>query len=208
MNKKYINKKEKKSEIKKLDLESKSNKSLKRKIRWIRWPVKIFIVTIFLSLAFSTLSEVVLCNVGIIVSILLILIFLIAGITADMIGLATTACPIGSILEMESKKIKGITISLFLVKNAEKVSSICNDVIGDVCGVISGAAGSAITIKLISSSMTNSIQILIAASVSALIAGLMIFGKALCKKYALDNCTKVVLATGKFFSLLNFKRKK
>ena len=125
-----------------------------------------------------------------------------------MIGVATAACSIEPFTAMCSRKVRGAQIAMSLIKNAEKVSSICNDVIGDICGILSGAAGSVIAAKLIlSSAAINSMQILIAASVSALIAGLMIFGKALCKKYALDNCTKVVLTTSKILSIFSFKKK-
>lgn len=197
------------NDVKKSDIQSATNKALKKKKpSWIAWPIKILVITIFLSLAFSTLSELVLTNVGIAVSVLMIFILLVVGIISDMIGVATAACQIEPFTAMCSRKVKGARAAIFLVKNAEKVSSICNDVIGDICGIISGAAGSAIALKLISPTMTNSVEILIAASVSALIAGLMIFGKAICKKYALDNCSKVVLTTGKILSIFNFKEKK
>ena len=42
---------------------------------------------------------------------------------------------------MSSKKIKGAKKAVSFKKNADKVSSFCNDVIGDICGIISGSAG-------------------------------------------------------------------
>ncbi|MDD4110130.1 MAG: hypothetical protein PHS54_01100 [Clostridia bacterium] len=197
-----------KTKTDKIDLKTTTNKAVKKKKpSWIVWPIKILVITIFLSLAFSSLSELVLSNAGILVSVLIIVFLLIFGILSDMIGVATAACSIEPFTAMCSRKIKGSEVAMYLVKNAEKVSSICNDVIGDICGIISGAAGSVIAAKLILSTSIDSIHILIAASVSSIIAGLLIFGKALCKKYAMDNCTKVVLATGKFISIFNFKRK-
>jgi hypothetical protein len=195
--------------VKKSDIKTITNKAVKKKKpSWIAWPIKILVITIFLSLAFSALSEVVLSNVGIAISILMIVFLLVLGIISDMIGVATAACPIEPFTAMSARKVKGARAAIFLIKNAEKVSSICNDVIGDICGILSGAAGSAITLKLLSPYMANSVQILIAAAVSALIAGLTIFGKAMCKKYAIDNCSKVVLNAGKVLSIFTFKRKK
>lgn len=178
----------------------------KKKQSWLAWPVKILIVTVFLSLAFSTLSEFILSGAGIIVSLTIIFLLLIVGIITDVIGVATAACPIESFIAMRSRNVRGARESIHLIRNAEKISSICNDVIGDICGILSGAAGSVISLKFITETTTSSVAILIAASVSALIAGLMIFGKAVCKRYALDNSSKIVLATGKILNLFRFKK--
>ena len=192
---------------KKTDLKTIANKANKKKQqKWWVWPVKILVITLFLSLSFSVLSDLLMSNVGIAVSLIVVLFLLVVGIVSDMIGVATTACQIEPFAAMRSRKVRGAKIAMSLVKNAEKVSSICNDVIGDICGILSGAAGAAITVKFISDGMGQSIQILIAGAVSAVIAGLTIFGKAMFKKYAIDNCTKIVLGVGKCLSIFT-KRK-
>ena len=195
--------------VSKSDLKSATNKAVKKKIQpWWVWPVKILVITLFLSLTFSVLSELLMSNVGIAVSVIVIVFLLALGIISDMIGVATTACQIEPFAAMRSRKVRGAKVAMALVKNAEKVSSICNDVIGDICGILSGAAGAAITVKFVSESMGASIQILIAGAVSATIAGLTIFGKAIFKKYAIDNCTKIVLGVGKCLSIFSKKEKK
>lgn len=209
MENKIENKNQKDNKSNKPNIKSTTNKAIKKKKpSWFLWPIKILVITIFLSLAFSSLSELILSGAGIAISILIIIFLLIFGILSDMIGVATAACPIEPFTAMCSRKVRGSQIAMSLIKNAEKVSSICNDVIGDICGILSGAAGSVIAAKLIlSSAAIDSVQILVAASVSAVIAGLMIFGKALCKKYALDNSTKVVLTTSKILSFFSIKKK-
>ena len=200
---------DKELKVKKSDLKSATNKAIKKKVQpWWMWPVKILVVTLFLSLAFSVLSEVLLSNVGIVVSVVVILFLLFVGIVADMIGVATTACSLEPFTAMCSRKVRGAKVAMGLVKNAEKVSSICNDVVGDICGILSGAAGASIAVKFISENMANSIQILIAGTVSAVIAGLTIFGKAMCKKYAITHCTKIVLGVGKCFSIFSRRKPK
>ena len=195
--------------VSKSDLKSATNKAVKKKVQpWWVWPVKILVITLFLSLTFSVLSELLMSNVGIAVSVIVIVFLLALGIISDMIGVATTACQIEPFAAMRSRKVRGAKVAMALVKNAEKVSSICNDVIGDICGILSGAAGAAITVKFVSESMGASIQILIAGAVSATIAGLTIFGKAIFKKYAIDNCTKIVLGVGKCLSIFSKKEKK
>lgn len=196
------------NKAKKSDVKQVTNKLAKKKKpnRWA-WPIKILVVTLFLSLAFSVLSEFILDKVGIVVSILIILVLWFLGVITDMIGVATASCNIEPFNAMSSRKVRGAREARFLVKNAEKVSSICNDVVGDICGILSGAAGAVIAVKLITENMNNSIQILIASSVSAIIAGLTIFGKAMMKKVAIDNNTKIVLTVGKFLSLFTKKPK-
>ena len=44
----------------------------------------------------------------------------------------------------------------YLVKNADKVSSVLNDVIGDVCGILSGAAGASIVVLIVKEEVENS----------------------------------------------------
>ena len=200
---------DKELKAKKSDLKSATNKAIKKKVQpWCMWPVKILVITLFLSLSFSVLSEVLLSNVGIVVSVVVILFLLFVGIVADMIGVATTACSIEPFTAMCSRKVRGAKVAMGLVKNAEKVSSICNDVVGDICGILSGAAGASIAVKFISENMANSIQILIAGTVSAVIAGLTIFGKSMCKKYAITHCTKIVLGVGKCFSIFSRRKPK
>lgn len=200
---------DKELKAKKSDLKSATNKAIKKKVQsWWMWPVKILVITLFLSLAFSVLSEVLLSNVGIVVSVVVILFLLFVGIVSDMIGVATTACSLEPFTAMCSRKVRGAKVAMGLVKNAEKVSSICNDVVGDICGILSGAAGASIAVKFISENMANSIQILIAGTVSAVIAGLTIFGKAMCKKYAITHCTKIVLGVGKCFSVFSCRKPK
>ena len=208
-NNKINDKSDKENEIKKSDVKQVANKLAKKKkpSRWV-WPVKILVITLFLSLAFSVMSEFVLDSVGIAVSVVIILLLWIFGVVTDMIGVAAASSTIEPFNAMASRKVRGAKEAKFLVKNAEKVSSICNDVVGDICGILSGAAGSVIAVKLISENMNNSVQILIAASISAIIAGLTIFGKAVMKKVAIDNSTKVILSVGKILSLFTRRNKK
>lgn len=197
------------SDVKSNDVKQITNKVVKKKkqSKWA-WPIKILVITLFLSLAISVASEFILGNAGIMISIIIILLLWVFGVVSDMIGVAAASSSIEPFNAMCSRKVRGAKEGRALVKNAEKVSSICNDVVGDICGIISGAAGSVIAGKLILENMTKSVGILIAASISALIAGLTIFGKAAMKKFALDNSTKVVLSVGKLLSIFTRNSKK
>ncbi len=45
---------------------------------------------------------------------------------------------------MAAKKVPGAAECIMLLRHADRVASICNDVIGDICGVVSGAAAATI----------------------------------------------------------------
>ena len=99
-----------------------------------------------------------------------------------------------------------------LLRNAERVSSICNDVVGDICGVISGSASAAIA-ALIIQDYSGSVQQIIMLAMSALVAGLTVGGKAIGKTYAIRSCTSIVTSVGKILWFLHspsrlFRKKK
>ena len=187
--------------------EDKLKKNKKKKERAWVWPVKIFIIALILSFAFSFMSEFIFSKVGIVVSLLVVFCLLAIGVITDMIGIAVTSADISPFTAMMSRKVKGAKQAMKLIKNAEKVSSICNDVAGDICGILTGAAGAVIALKLMSGDVSNIAKVLIASSVSAAIAGLTILGKASFKKIAMDNSTKIVLIVGKILSIFSRDKK-
>lgn len=166
-----------------------------------RWPLKIFVMAVALSLSFSLLSEFVMGSTGVIIAVIIIILFVGLAIITDMIGVAVTACSKEPFIAMCSKKVRGAKEGLMLVRNADKVSSLCADVVGDVCGILSGAAGASIVAKITVNLQNASLAILIASLITALIAGVTIFGKALGKRKAIDNCNSIVLRVGKLLSL-------
>jgi len=127
-------------------MKSKSKKS-KNKSSWI-WPLIVLILAISLSLSFSMLSELVLSRSTIIIAIIVIFVFITLAILTDMIGLAVASSNIEHFTAMAARKVKGSKQAIHLVKSADKVSSILNDVVGDVCGILSGAAGASIVAKI------------------------------------------------------------
>lgn len=181
------------------------NKIKKQDINY--WPFKILIMAIALSLGFGILSEFLMGITGIVVAILVIIVFVSISIFTDMIGVAVTACSKEPFIAMCSKKIRGAKEGLTLIRNADKVASLCADVLGDVCGILSGAAGASIVAKITKNFQNINLTILVASSITALIAGLTIFGKALGKRKAMDNCNSIILKVGKFLSLFTKQSK-
>ena len=169
------------------------------------WPLIVTILAFTISLLFSFMSESVMPKVGIIVGIMILILFIFIGIIFDMIGVAVTSSNEEPLHAMSSKKIKGAKKAVSFKKNADKVSSFCNDVIGDICGIISGSAGVSVAKGLASTFNLNIFYT--GLIVTALIAALTIGGKALCKRIAIDNTHKIVYMTAKVISKFEKKKK-
>ena len=180
-------------------MKQKQNKS-KHKNTLI-WPLIVFILAISLSLLFSIASELVLSKSTIIIALVVIFIFIALAILTDMIGLAIASSNIEDFNAMAARKVKGSKQAISLVKNADKVSSVLNDVIGDVCGILSGAAGASIVAKIAIDNSGSFIAILIPSLIAAIIAGLTIGGKSMFKRIAIRYANTITLSFAKF---LNF----
>lgn len=176
---------------------------MKKKKKKNNWVIIVTILAFFISLFFSFISQVLMPKVNIIIGIIILLFFITLGIIFDMIGVAVTASDEEPLHSMNSKKIKGAKKAVNFKKNADKVSSFCNDVIGDICGIISGSAGVVITTNL--SNMLNINIFYIGLLVTATIASLTIGGKAYFKKIAINNSYVIVYKTAKVISF--FERK-
>lgn len=168
------------------------------------WVIKIFLVSIILSAALSLMSGVALAEAGFTAAVIVLLLFVLLGIVFDVIGVAVTAADAKPFHSMAAHREKGAKEALFLLKNAEKVSSFCNDVVGDICGIVSGSTAAVIVSHLQSSFNTRSILISIA--VTAMISGLIIGGKAIGKKVALEKSKDVVFIAAKTLHLFRIKR--
>ena len=79
-----------------------------------------------------------------------LLLFIALGIVFDMIGVASTSATEKEFHSMAAHRVRGAREAVWMVRNAEKVSSICNDVVGDICGIISGATGALIVAHITS----------------------------------------------------------
>lgn len=192
--------------------EKKEKKRVKKKqssfALWWKWPLTVLVIAFCMSLAFSVLSEFALTGAGLIIAIIVIVFFICIAILTDMIGVAVTAATLEPFRAMAARKVRGAKESIKLIQNADRVSSIIADVVGDICGILSGAAGATVAAAIIFNPSSSFVEILIASLVSAVIASLTIFGKAFCKKYAMLHSEKIVLVLGKFISLFHPQKKK
>lgn len=197
-------KKNKDTELYNLKVQTKNKEKKYKKRADIGWIIKIILISFSISFAFSFISEITLPKVNIVLEIFLLLIFIGIGILFDMIGVAVTSSSLEPFNSMASRKVKGAKTAVKFKKNADKVSSFCCDVIGDVCGVVSGSAS-----VIIASSLSNILNInafLIALLSTAIVSALTIGGKAMGKSYAINKSNIILFKFARFIS--NFIREK
>lgn len=173
----------------------------------LKYPLQVLLITLVISFVLNISSEALLSNVGLIISIIILIIFVGISILFDMIGVAVTAGNVEPFLARASKKERGAKESIRLIKNAEKISSFCCDIVGDSCGILSGAVGASIVVRIYAQT-GDFLSIFVAAIVSSVIAALTVFGKALCKGIAVNNSDNIILKVGKFLNFFSFKKKK
>lgn len=177
---------------------SKSDPSASKKQRkqTIRWVITIFFVTILVSGLISLISEEIMSSSGIVTAFVILLAIVLVGIVFDIIGVAVTSADETPFHSMAARKVPGAQESIRLLRKAERVSSICNDVVGDICGVVSGSASATIAMQIIGSFEFTWIE-LVSLLMSALVAGLTVGGKAIGKTFAVNSSTAIVHAVGR-----------
>lgn len=188
-----------------------SGSSKKEQKKVIRWVITVFIATLFVSGTISLLSEAILASSGMVAAFLILLSIVAVGILFDVVGVAVTSADERPFHSMAARKVPGAQEAIKLLRNAEKVSSICNDVVGDICGVVSGAASAAIAARVISEFSVTWPKV-VTLVMSAMIAGLTVGGKALGKSIAIESSTDIVHTVGKMIfkwnKMLSFFQKK
>ena len=170
-----------------------------------RWAVQVFFIAVTLSAALSFASDQALDGAGLAVAFAVLLAFILLGIVFDIIGVSVTAADEKPFHSMAARKTPGAREALNLIRKADKVSSFCNDVVGDICGIISGSTGAVIVVQM-QAAVGFLPAMVISLAVTALTCGLTIGGKALGKSFAIAKSTAVLQLVGRILHL--FSRKK
>lgn len=176
----------------------------------IKWVVTVFLSTILISGTISLISDEVMANSSLSIAFVILLAIVLIGILFDIVGMAVATADEKPFHSMAARKVPGAHEAIRLLRNAERVSSICNDVVGDICGVVSGSASATIA-TLILANVEVAWPRGISLMMSALVAGLTVGGKAVGKTFAVNSCTQIVHLVGRVIHSLNrlsIKKKK
>ena len=164
-----------------------------------RWALTIFLVTIAVSATISFTSNEIMDRSSIAVAFLILLFIIAVGIVFDIVGVAVTSADEKPFHSLASRRVPGAKEAIRLLRSAGKVSSICNDVIGDICGVVSGAASATIAARALTYVQFSWPQV-VTLGMSALVAGLTVGGKAVGKTVAIRSCTEIVFLVGRILA--------
>ncbi len=172
-----------------------------------KWTVIVTILAFVLSVAFSVLTASA-DEMGTVLAFVVLLLIVIMSIVFDMLGMAISTASEAPFHAMATRRIKGAKESIKIIRNAQQLSSLCNDVIGDIAGIISGAMTGAIVIGL--ATILNADFNLLNLLLTGLVGALMIGGKAAGKGVAMLNNNTIVFILGKivYYVCAPFKRKK
>ena len=170
-----------------------------------KWIINITLIAFIITILFSLGSQAILRDVHLITSIIVILLFIFIGVVFDIIGVAVQSSDATVFHAMASKKIRNAKTAKKMLENSAQVSSFCNDVIGDICNIISGSAGIVVATTISTKYNLNiTISTLI---ITSLIAAVTIGGKAIGKNIAVNKSEYIVNKTAKVIHLFKGKRK-
>ncbi|SEN22366.1 hypothetical protein [Lihuaxuella thermophila] len=171
-----------------------------------RWAIRIGLITAILAIILSLTSTTLLGGLSWTGGLLVLLCIVGIGVGFDMLGIAATAAREQPLHAMAAKKVPGSKEAIGIIRRADQFSNFCNDVIGDISGVISGAASFAVVTSLIAtfpywSTNRELIDVLLVSLISALTVG----GKAIGKSISIHYANQIILMAGKFFYFINHK---
>ena len=192
-----------KSDSKKINKkESKIEENKKQR----KWLIKIFIITLLLSAIFNSLSTVLIEKLNVFLSLVGLMAVVLIGIVFDIIATAVTAASEAPFHSKAADKKKGAKESVKLIKNADRVSNICADVVGDICGVLSGATGALIATNI--AEMLNQSDITLTTLIAtATVTALTVLGKGIGKQASIKNCNEIMEVIGKIIAFFKIEIK-
>ena len=167
----------------------------------VRWIATISITSFLLSVLMSYTSNRALESVGNIIAFVILLVFISIGILFDIIGVASTVATEKRFHSMAARRVNGAKQAIWIVRNAEKVGSFCNDVVGDISGIISGAT-SAVIITRLTQDGTDVRSVILSLVITGCVSSLTIGGKAIGKTFAISHSEDIVFLTGRVLSIL------
>lgn len=171
----------------------------------IRYSLFISFITLIIAFIINILATAILAGVGWAIGMLVVLVIILIGVFFDVLGIAATAAREEPFHAMCADKRPGAVEALRVVRNADKFSNFCNDVIGDIAGIISGVSTATVVIGLIRQMNIGEgsfTYIFISVLFSSLVAALTVGGKSFGKSIAINYSTQITFAVGQVLALI------
>ena len=168
--------------------------------------IKAFILTFFLALIISGISNVIVEKCGFIVLLIITVLIVLLGIIFDIIGTAVLTANEATFHAKASNKIDGSKESIKLIKNSSNIANFCNDIVGDICGIVSGSMGAMIAISAANNlNINNTLTTLL---ISSIISSIMVGGKAIGKNIAVKKSDEIIFLVGSIINKFSSKKDK
>ncbi|MDD2627920.1 MAG: hypothetical protein PHR25_00975 [Clostridia bacterium] len=159
-----------------------------------KWIVRVFLTTFILSIFFNGITNVLLDKLNIYIAFLVLLVMIIINIVFDIIGMAVATCEEAPFHAKAAKKHKGAREAIKLIRSKEKVTNFCNDIVGDVVGIVSGSLSALVSVNL--SSVLEINIFIVSLLIGAIVASLTVGGKAIGKLIAIEKCNEILYMVG------------
>lgn len=175
-----------------------------------KWSFGIAVITLVLAAIFSVVSTFLLSGLAWAVGMLVVFAIVLTGVVFDIIGVAATAAGESPYHAMASKRVNGSKQAIMITRNADRVASFCNDVIGDISGIVSGTAAAAVVIELslqLGYGEGSPIHFMVSVIFTSVVAALTVGGKAFGKTFAIQYSTDIIFQVGRLFYLTEDKLK-
>lgn len=165
-----------------------------------RYIVIVGLSSFFLAVIFTYLSEYFTSKLNsIILSLVFLFIIILINIAADIVGTAVTAASHVPFNAKSAKRIRGAPHGLQLIKNADKVANLTNDMLSDITTTVGGALGISIVVQIVKYGPAIS-QFWLNILITAFIAAVIVSGKAFSKKIALTHPDDVIFLVGRLLA--------
>ena len=171
-----------------------------------KWIITVFTASFLITGLLSFLSNELMGGINIAAAALILAFFITVGVLFDIIGLAVATAEEKQFHSMAARRIRSAKYAVWLIRNAERVSNFCSDVISDIAGIMSGATGIAIAAVLFVSERSNTVGVLL---VTAGIAAVTVGSKAFGKSVAINHSNAIVDIVSKIiYFFAGFKKNK
>lgn len=161
-----------------------------------KWVRKATIMTFFIACAMNFISSGLLKQVNMFFAMIILLVIILIGVLFDILGMAVAAADAKPFHSMASKRIPSARYSIGLIRHASAVSNICNDVIGDISGVISGGAVALIISQVNPTAGDGLVDTATAVAMTSMVAAVTVGGKAYGKHVAIGKWKDIVHVAG------------
>lgn len=176
----------------------------------INWSISVAVITFVLAALFAIISTALLNGLSWAAGMIVVFSIVLIGILFDIIGVAATASQEKPFHAMAAEKVHGAKQAILLTRNADRVASFCNDVIGDISGIVSGTASAIVVMQLtiqFGQGDGSLFQTIVSVTFTSVVAAMTVGGKALGKTYAIRYSKNVVFQVGRLLYILEEKLK-